>query len=217
MPPLVFWDEDTQHDFVSPDGRLYVPGAEALRPALRALTAFAHTHDIPLVATADDHELTDPEISAEPDWVTTFPPHCMRGTPGQLKIVETTLRNPLVLEPVLHDLAQTTRRLREHRGDFLILKHELDSFSNPNTLILLNVLAPEAIVLYGLATDFCDRLAVEGLLRERPGAQLFFVNDAARAIDPERGNALVRDWTSRGVRSITTREVLSGQALEAWL
>lgn len=217
MPALIFWDVDTQHDFMLPDGKLYVRGAEALRATLKALTDFAHQRAIPIVASADAHELTDPEISGPPDWAATFPPHCVRGTAGQQKIVETTLRAPLVLEPVREEPGTLTRRVRAHKGDFLLLKRALDVFSNPNTRVVVGSLAPEAIVLYGVATDFCDRLAIEGLLVERPGTTLFFVTDAACAIDPDRSDALIREWASRGVHPITTREVLSGHGLERWL
>jgi len=41
------------------------------------------------VASADDHELTDPEISDEPDFEYTYPPHCLRGTPGAERVPET--------------------------------------------------------------------------------------------------------------------------------
>jgi nicotinamidase/pyrazinamidase len=217
MRRVIFWDVDTQHDFILPDGKLYVPGAEVLRPNLHSLTEFAHTHGIPIVATADQHEPADAEISSAPDWATTFPPHCMRGTPGQRKVAETTLRDPLALEPVEQDPAVLSRSIRDHTGDFLILKNELNAFSNPNATVLLDVLDPGAVVLYGVATDFCDRLAIEGLLSQRPQARLFFVTDAARAIDPLRGEALVREWASRGVQPLTTREVVSGQGLEPWL
>ncbi len=217
MRRVIFWDVDTQHDFISPDGKLYVPGAEVLRPNLQALTDFAHARSIPVIATADQHELANAEISAAPDWTTTFPPHCMRGTPGQRKIAETTPRDPLVLEPVAQDRPALARRIRNHRGDFLILKTELDAFSNPNTTVVLDTLAPGAVVVYGVATDFCDRIAIDGLLRECRQARLFFVTDAARAIDPVRGDALIREWASRGVHLITTREVVSGQGLEPWL
>jgi nicotinamidase/pyrazinamidase len=217
MPGLVFWDVDTQHDFMLPDGKLYVPGAESLRSSLDALTRFAHARAIRIVGSADDHELTDREISSTPDWATTFPPHCMRGTLGQRKIAETMLRDPLVLQPISEDPAALARRIRGHRGDFLLLKHELDVFSNPNTRVVLDSLAPEAIVLYGVATDFCDRLTLEGLLGGGTAAKLFFVTDAARAFDAARGDALIQEWAGRGVHPITTRDVLGGTGLERWL
>jgi len=214
--PLIFWDVDTQHDFMDPDGRLYVPGAEALVPALAALTEFAHVHGIPIVASSDDHVPAHAEISDAPDWATTFPPHCLRGTAGQRKIAATALVTPLVLEPFPEDPASLAARVRAHRGDFLLLKHELDVFSNPNTRVVLQALAPEAIVLYGVATDFCDRRAIEGLLRERPAATLFFVADAARAIDRANGEALEREWSARGVRIVRTADIVGGAAVEPW-
>ena len=102
---VIFWDVDTQYDFMKADGKLYVPDAEQLIPNLRKLTDYAHGHGIRIVASADDHVREHEEISAEPDWKNTFPPHCLRGTPGQKKIAETTLRDPLVIEPEPQDAA----------------------------------------------------------------------------------------------------------------
>jgi nicotinamidase/pyrazinamidase len=217
MTRLVFWDVDTLYDFMRPDGKLYVPGSEEILPALEALTAFAHAHRIPIVASADDHDLADAEISEAPDWKTTFPPHCMRGTAGQLKIAETALVEPLVVEPEPEDAEALGRRIRAHRGDFLLNKHTLDVFSNANVSTLLAALAPEAIVVYGVATDFCDRYTVEGLLRDRPGAELFLVTDAIRAIYPEEGARLVARWQDRGVRLVTSEEVQAGRPLARYL
>src|SRR5687768_17135616 len=95
----IFWDVDTQYDFMKADGLLYVPDSEAIIPALAALTDHAHQRGIPIVASADDHAPHHRELHDTPDFRETFPPHCMRGTPGQAKIAETTLRNPLVIEP----------------------------------------------------------------------------------------------------------------------
>ena len=36
--PVIFWDVDTQHDFMDPDGKLYVQGAELIKPKLEQLT-----------------------------------------------------------------------------------------------------------------------------------------------------------------------------------
>ena len=96
---VIFCDVDTQHDFMRSDGLLYVPDSEAIIPALAALTGFAHRENIPIVASADDHDPAHRELSDAPDFLDTFPPHCMRGTPGQAKIPETALRDPLVIEP----------------------------------------------------------------------------------------------------------------------
>src|SRR3989442_1118100 len=89
MARVIFWDVDTQYDFMHADGKLYVPEAERIIANLQRLTDYAHGHGIRIVASADDHVMGHPEISDQPDWQRTFPAHCMRGTPGQKKIPET--------------------------------------------------------------------------------------------------------------------------------
>jgi nicotinamidase/pyrazinamidase len=206
----IFWDVDTQVDFMKADGRLYVPGSEEIIPLLARLTDHAHARGIRIIASADDHVPGHRELSDAPDWRETFPEHCMRGTPGQAKIPETRLRDPLVLEPSPAPPAELAERVRSHDGDILFHKHWFDVFTNPNVLPVLDALAPQRIVLYGVALDVCDRYAVEGLLRHRPGIPLTLVTDATRAIDAERGQALVREWEARGVRLATGDEVLAG-------
>jgi nicotinamidase/pyrazinamidase len=217
MTQLVFWDVDTLYDFMRPNGKLYVPGSEEIIPALEALTAFAHTHRIPIVASADNHDWADAEISEAPDWKTTFPPHCMRGTAGQLKIAETALVDPLVIEPEPEDGDALGRRIRAHHGDFLLTKHTLDVFSNANVSTLLAALAPEAIVIYGVATDFCDRYTVEGLLRHAPRGRLYLVTDAIRAIYPDEGERLVGSWRERGVQTVESSELVQTGVLDGYL
>jgi nicotinamidase/pyrazinamidase len=217
MAKLVFWDVDTLYDFMKSDGKLYVPGSEEIIPAVKTLTDFAHANRIPIIASADNHEPTDAEISASPDWKTTFPPHCMRGTPGQLKIGETELHNALVIEPEPQDPGALTHQVLAHRGDILLHKRALDVFSNPNVLTVLRALEPETVVIYGVATDFCDRYTVDGLMRHLPEAALYLVTDAIRAIYPEEGKRLLQDWQRRGVGMTTTREIIEGEALKAHL
>lgn len=217
MTRLIFWDVDTLYDFMRSDGKLYVPGSEEIIPVLAALTDFAHAHKVPIVASADNHEPSDAEISDEPDWNTTFPPHCMRDTPGQLKIAETALKDPLVIEPELQDPGALSHRILAHRGDFLLHKRALDVFTNANALTLLRTLEPESIVIYGVATDFCDKYTVEGLLRHSPKAELFLVTDAIRAIHPEKAEPLLQSWRERGVQETTSAEILSGRRLERYL
>ena len=216
MTRPLFWDVDTQHDFMRSDGLLYVPGSEEIAATLGSLTAYAHAHGIRIVASSDDHVAGHRELSDTPDFLTTFPPHCMRGTPGQLKIPETALREPLVIQPERQDPAGLGRRLAAHHGDVLLLKHWFDVFTNENVETVLSVFDPELVVLYGVALDVCDRYAVEGLLQRRPKTKLWLVTDAVRAIHPEASKGLLSGWAGRGVRMVESGEILRG-ALDAHL
>lgn len=208
MTAPLFWDVDTQVDFMLPEGKLYVPGSMEILPLLGRLTDHAHARGIRILASADDHVPGHRELSDTPDWVTTFPEHCMRGTPGQRKVPETTLRHPLILEPSPQDPETLAAAVQAHDGDLLIHKHWFDVFTNPNVSPVVRALAPSRIVLYGVALDVCDRYAIEGLLTHHPDIPLALVTDATRAIDPTRTDALLADWRNRGVHLTIVDEVL---------
>jgi nicotinamidase/pyrazinamidase len=196
----VLWDVDTQFDFVSPDGKLYVPGAEQALPAMGRLVEGARKAGIPHVASADDHELSDPEISLEPDLVSLWPPHCLRGTPGAMRLAETQQVDPVVLGETEVDASWLRGR------EFLILKKAYDPFTNPNADRLLELLDPQEIVLFGVATDVCNDAAIRGLLAR--GRAVAFVEDASRGLDEARTAACLAAWREGGVRFVTTDEVL---------
>ena len=214
MAKVIFWDVDTQVDFMKADGKLYVPDAEQIIPQLKKLTDYAHGHGLRIVASADDHVREDPEISDTPDWKQTFPPHCLRGTPGQRKIAETALRDPLVIEPQGADPKTLAERVRRHPGDILLHKHRFDVFTNENVLTVLGVLDPQDVVLYGVALDVCDKYAIEGLLRHRPETRLFAVSDAMKPIDRDGAETLLKEWGEEGVRLVKTSEVVVGGLVE---
>lgn len=207
MTTRVFWDVDTQVDFMRPDGKLYVGGAETIVSNLAALTRFAHDGGVRIVASSDNHDPTDDELSDAPDFSHTFPPHCLRGTPGQARIAETELRDVLVVEPE-DPRATVLERLEGHAGDILFHKHYFDVFTNPNVEPVVNALGVDEVVLYGVALDVCNRYAVEGLLSRHPEIALTVVTDAVRAIDEDNRDDLLGDWQSRGVSLVGTEEVV---------
>ena len=217
MKRLVFWDVDTQVDFMTPDGKLYVPGAEDIIPVLGRLTQFAHERGIRIIASADDHVAGHEELSDTPDYKETFPEHCMHGTPGQEKIPETALVDPLVIEPEPTDPDVLADTVRQHRGDLLFLKHWFDVFTNSSVDTVLRVIDPEVIVMYGVALDICDRYAIEGLLLHRPQTRIYFVTDAAKAIRAHVAEHLLREWGDEGVRLITSEDILEDGILDCYL
>ena len=203
----VFWDVDTQVDFMSPDGKLYVPGAETIADNLGRLTAFAHANGIRIVASSDNHDPDDAELSDAPDFKDTFPPHCLRGTPGQARIPQTALSNPLLIEP--EDAAtDLPARLKDHAGDILFHKHWFDVFTNPHVGPAVDALRITDVVLYGVALDVCVSFAVEGLLARHPAVALTVVQDAVRGIDEDGRGAIFDGWRTRGVRITSTDAVL---------
>ena len=73
--PLVFFDVDTQVDFILPTGALYVPGAEQIVPNLKKLMDYARANRIPVLSSADAHPPDDKSFAQ-------WPPHCVVGTEG---------------------------------------------------------------------------------------------------------------------------------------
>ena len=206
MAGRILWDVDTQVDFMEPSGKLYVPGAKDVAPAMERLVDAARAARITHVASTDDHELNDPEISATPDLQNTFPPHCLRGTRGAEKILETKQRDPLPLSLAPYPPGLIPQ-LIDGRREILLLKKSFDVFTNPNAEALLTALAPEEIVVFGVATDVCNNAAILGFLQR--GLSVSFVEDASRGLDEARTTACTAVWRERGVAFTTAAEVIA--------
>ena len=206
MSGQLLWDVDTQVDFVHADAKLPVPGAEEAVPAMARLVRWASEHGITHLATADDHELTDPEISNDPDFESTYPPHCLRGTPGAARIAETAQRDPLPVSLTPYPPGLVASLVEGHR-ELLVLKKTYNAFSNPNLEPVLASLAPDEVILFGVATDVCNHAAIMGL-RAR-GYDVAFVEDASSGLSEERVAAVLAQWRDGGVRFTTTDEVVA--------
>lgn len=178
----VFVDIDTQIDFLFPAGALYVPGAERLIPAIARLNQYAQRHGYPVISTTDAHVEDDPEFR---EW----PPHCVAGTAGQLKPCETLLEKRVTL-------GTQPGAAIEPAGQIIIEKQALDVFTNPNFIRLLDWLQAERFVIYGVATDYCVRCAVTGLLRT--GKQVTIVTDAIAAVNNEDGARALEEFRRHG-------------------
>ena len=207
MSGPLLWDVDTQIDFVYAGAKLPVPGAEAAAPAMARLVRWSAEQGVTHVATVDDHELTDPEISDAPDYETTYPPHCLRGTPGAAKVPETAQLDPLPISLTPYPPGLLPRLVEGHR-ELLVLKKTYSAFSNPNLEPVLEALAPSEVIVFGVATDVCNHAAIMGLLAR--GYAVAFVEDASRGLQEERVTAVLAQWREGGVRFTTTDEVVSG-------
>lgn len=200
----IFWDVDTQRDFMLPGGKLYVPGAEKLIPNLKRLVDLAREGSVFLVSTVDAHTPNDPEFR---DW----PPHCVQGTPGQQKIPETLTDDFLVI-PNDPD-SRLPENLREHK-QIVVEKQTLDDFDNPNTERILKQLGPDVEhAVFGVVTEYCVRLSVMGMLER--AYRVSVVTDAIETLREEDGRRTLAEFEARGARLVTTDEVLAAAAARA--
>ncbi len=194
--PCVFFDIDTQVDFMLPHGRLYVPGAERIIPKLSRLMSFARAHDIPVVSSADAHAPDDPEFAI-------WPPHCVVGTPGQERIPETRFEGATVVPCRANAFSPPER----WSGQTIFEKQTYDIADNPNFDAVLRSLGPRRAVVFGVATEFCVRASALAL-RKR-GYAVDLVVDSIKAITEEGGRKAQAELTAAGGRLVFTDEVLA--------
>jgi nicotinamidase/pyrazinamidase len=190
----VFFDIDSQMDFLYPSGALYVPGAERVVEAIARLNRRAAARGIPVVSTTDAHTENDPEFAA-------WPPHCIAGTLGQRKAESTLLEKRVVVpnRECALDLAGAQQIVLE--------KQHVDMFTAVNLGRVLEELGAEECVVYGVVTEVCVRHAALGLLHT--GRRVTVATDAIETLKPENGARSLDEIVAAGGRLARAAEILT--------
>ena len=212
----VFVDVDVQNDFCEPGGSLYVQGSP--NDTYRALTRFAASHGIPILGSVDSHAWDAWEFaSSEPRGPLGekpgFPDHCVKGTPGWLKVAGTLPPRfrfvPNVAEaPIDSIVAEVVRGATQA---VYFEKEVYSLFANPLAERFVAELlhraggSPELFV-YGVATDYCVKAAALGLAGR--GYRTTVLGDAIAGITPEGTRAALDEMRAAGVRIETAAEIL---------
>ncbi|HXJ40070.1 MAG TPA: isochorismatase family protein [Bryobacteraceae bacterium] len=172
-----FFDIDTQIDFLFPAGALYAPGAERLIPTIAALNRHAVEKGYTLISTVCAH----PENAEE---FKVWPPHCVLGTVGQLKPAATLVGEKQIIFP----------------------KNELDPFSNPDLIPLLDSLGIEECTVYGVLTEYCVKHAAMGLLAT--GRKVRLLTNAIHHLSVSAANEMMAAFMAAGGNCGTTADYL---------
>ena len=189
----IFFDVDTQIDFLYPAGALYVPGAETIVDRVAALNRYAASRGILVVSDMDAHAENDPEFR---DW----PPHCVAGTAGQQKPAATLLEKRAVVPNAPCDLAAV-----DGAQQVILEKQTLDCFDNVNLQALLARLNADRYVVYGVVTEICVKLAAMGLLRT--GRRVELATDAVRSLNDSDRDRFFAEFTAAGGALTTVAEL----------
>ncbi len=194
---VAFFDVDTQFDFMSPRGKLFVRDAPKIVNNLRRLTNFARKNNIIIFSSVDRHIKDDPEFKA-------FPSHCVKNTKGQKKISGTKLEKVAFID---------MKEIKKDKIDFLldkfkqiiIEKNTYTVFANPNTKKL--IAGFQTFYVYGVALDYCVRVCCLGLCKYKKS--VFLIVDAVKEVNLDSGLRILNELKQKGVKFIKTNRVIS--------
>jgi nicotinamidase/pyrazinamidase len=178
---------DVQQDFL-PGGSLAVPQGDQVVPPLNNLFEKAGGKNLPVFATRDWHPENHSSFKANGG---TWPPHCVRETPG----------------------AEFSSDLRLPAGVTVISKAtEVDQdaysgFGGTDLHDRLQSLGVKRLFIGGLATDYCVLNTVKDALKH--GYRVFWLQDASRAVNvnPDDGRKAADEMTRLGATAVRTGEI----------
>ncbi|WBO85456.1 bifunctional nicotinamidase/pyrazinamidase [Hymenobacter yonginensis] len=194
---------DIQNDFV-PGGALAVPGGDAVIPLVNALqprfelvVATQDWHPAGHGSFASSHAGRQPfeQIDLHGLPQTLWPDHCVQGTPG----------------------AEFHPALDQDRIEAIFRKGtnpDLDSYSgffdnghrkSTGLADYLRGRGVRQVYLAGLAADYCVYFSAKDALQE--GFEVFFIEDATRAINAEGYQQARAELEQRGARFVAAAEI----------
>ncbi|MHC4691194.1 MAG: cysteine hydrolase family protein [Planctomycetota bacterium] len=198
MKETIFWDVDTQFDFMRPEGKLYVPEAEHIIDKVSEVRKFALENGFSIIADVDWHSPDNEEISQTPDFKQTFPPHCMAGEPGSERVGYLGELPIEYIDIQEMDAGVLQEIVNKDQFHIVIRKQSVDVFSNPNTDELVELVRPGAIVVFGVALDVCVYYVLKGL-NKFPGIRLSLLEDAVKGLQVRPDEEIFNELREMGV------------------
>jgi nicotinamidase/pyrazinamidase len=172
---------DVQNDFCE-GGSLGVPGGAAVAAAIgRRVESHRAAYDL-VVATRDWHEDPGAHFSATPDFVDSWPAHCVAGTPGAELRPEIARLPAAVFDKGRHSAAYSGFEGHDEQG------RSLDQ--------VLGARGVEDLDVVGIATDYCVRATALDALGA--GFRVRVLSDLCAAVDPAGGQRALDEMRSAG-------------------
>jgi nicotinamidase/pyrazinamidase len=196
---MIFFDIDTQRDFMSSAGALYVPDAEAIHANIERLLRAAGERKLMTISSRCAHEPDDPEFEI-------FPPHCIDGAPGAERVFADLPALPR--QEIAVDAEADSEARLQPATHYVVKKKTFDLFSNQwlEGFRRRGHFKGESCVVFGVATDYCVRACALGLAEA--GARVLLVEDAIRGVTDETSSQTIVEMRAAGVEFTTTDEVL---------
>lgn len=176
---------DVQNDFTE-GGALAVTGGDAVARGISAhLGAHAADYDV-IVASQDWHDADGDNgghFAAEPDFVDSWPVHCVAGTAGA------------AFDPLL-ETRTITRTVRKGQGVPAYSAFEGKTSTGDRLGELLTTLTVTEVDVAGIATDHCVRATVLDALAA--GLEVRVLGDLIAGVGAESSAAALKEMQAAG-------------------
>lgn len=176
---------DVQNDFTE-GGALGVDGGAAVAAGVTDYLAANPDGYGAVIASRDWHDADNDNgghFSAEPDYVDTWPPHCVAGTAGA------------DYHPAL-DATRIDHHVRKGQGIPAYSIFEGRDDAGRSITELLDELGADEVDIVGIATDHCVRASALDALAE--GRRVRVLTDLVAGVAPEPSAAALEDVVAAG-------------------
>ncbi|MBP2437502.1 isochorismatase family protein [Microbacterium amylolyticum] len=185
---------DVQNDFTE-GGALAVEGGDAIAARItRFLSENHHGYDA-IVASRDWHAVDDDNgghFSDTPDYVDSWPVHCVAGTPGA------------EYDPWF-DSGPVTHHLKKGQGVPAYSMFEGISEDGDTLAEILDGAGIDSVDVAGLATDHCVRATSHDALAH--GVDVRILTDLIAGVAPEPSQLALQQLEAAGATLATTRVI----------
>ncbi len=180
---------DVQNDFCE-GGSLAVAGGAAVAASVAELLAGDHGYDV-VVATRDHHIDPGPHFSDTPDYVDSWPPHCVAGTPGA-DFHPNLLGHPNLGSPTFDGVFD--------KGEYTAAYSGFEGRDHAQDVTLADFLRGRGVSevdVCGIATDHCVNATARDALAA--GFDTTVLLDLTAAVTPAGVDALAEAWEDEGI------------------
>lgn len=193
-------------------GELTVPNGHLIVPQLNRLTEEFVRHDMTIATTQDMHKAGTAHISESPNFVDTWPAHCLEDTPGAELHPQLLAKGDLATHFIKGDVVATTPA--EDNSYTGALAHSIDP--NHADLLLPDFLRQEGITkvyLGGVALGDGDKhpLCVDSTAIDlhNDGFEVSVIKDVVEAVLPENRDICFKNLGKLGIRLISDHDAIS--------
>lgn len=190
-------------------GELPVPDGQNVVPTLNELTKVFTAHELTIATTQDMHKPGTAHISETPDFVDTWPTHCLEGTPGAELHPDLLAADSTATHFIKGDVvAATPAEDDSYTG---ALAHNDDSGERILLPDFLRARGATKLYIGGLALGdgkehpLCvDSTAID---LAKAGFEVTVITDAVEAVVPENREVCFRNLGVLGIRLLDHHEV----------